>query len=45
MNNSRDTFGPTFAIARAAALVLHVDVALILLRKYSARFMAEQSLN
>ena len=34
MNNSRGTFGPTFAIARAAALVLHVDVALILLRMY-----------
>lgn len=26
----RDTFGPTFMIARAAALVLHFDVALIL---------------
>ncbi|KAK4161843.1 ferric reductase NAD binding domain-containing protein [Cladorrhinum sp. PSN259] len=27
---ARSTFGPTFMIARAAALVLHVDVALIL---------------
>ncbi|ROT38362.1 hypothetical protein SODALDRAFT_359445 [Sodiomyces alkalinus F11] len=27
---ARDTFGPTFVIARSAALVLHVDVALIL---------------
>ncbi|KAI1826561.1 ferric reductase NAD binding domain-containing protein [Xylaria intraflava] len=28
---ARDTFGPTYMIARSAALVLHVDVALILL--------------
>ncbi|KAI3528356.1 ferric reductase like transmembrane component [Colletotrichum filicis] len=27
---ARDTFGPTFIIARSAALVLHVDVALVL---------------
>ncbi|CAI4217565.1 unnamed protein product [Parascedosporium putredinis] len=27
---ARDTFGPTFMIARSAALVLHVDVALVL---------------
>ncbi|EEY17348.1 NADPH oxidase [Verticillium alfalfae VaMs.102] len=27
---ARDIFGPTFVIARAAALVLHVDVALVL---------------
>jgi len=27
---ARDTFGPTFMIARSSALVLHVDVALIL---------------
>ncbi|SPO07584.1 related to NADPH oxidase 1 [Cephalotrichum gorgonifer] len=30
LQSSRDTFGPTFMIARSAALVLHVDVALIL---------------
>ncbi|KAI1768503.1 ferric reductase NAD binding domain-containing protein [Hypoxylon sp. FL1150] len=28
---ARDTFGPTYMIARSAALVLHVDVAMILL--------------
>ncbi|KAK7924345.1 hypothetical protein PG985_006399 [Apiospora marii] len=27
---ARDTFGPTFMIARASALVLHIDVAMIL---------------
>jgi len=31
LNNARATFGITYAIARTAALVLHVDVALILL--------------
>lgn len=30
LQRARDTFGPTFMIARAAALVLHFDVALIL---------------
>lgn len=30
--NARATFGITLPIARSAALVLHVDVALILLR-------------
>lgn len=33
LNTSREQFGLTFIIARAAALVLHVDVALILLRE------------
>ena len=27
---ARDTFGPTYMIARSAALVLHVDIALVL---------------
>jgi len=31
LNNARKTFGITFAIARTAALVLHVDAAIILL--------------
>ncbi|GAO51821.1 hypothetical protein G7K_5912-t1 [Saitoella complicata NRRL Y-17804] len=31
LTTARATFGPTYAIARSAALVLHVDVALILL--------------
>ncbi|KAF3912861.1 hypothetical protein AA313_de0204806 [Arthrobotrys entomopaga] len=31
LNNARATFGITYPIARAAALVLHVDVALVLL--------------
>ncbi|ERT00878.1 NADPH oxidase [Sporothrix schenckii 1099-18] len=30
LQNARDVFGPTYMIARAAALVLHFDVALIL---------------
>ncbi len=34
--NARMTFGVTYAIARASALVLHFDVAMILLRKTSA---------
>ncbi|TPX08147.1 uncharacterized protein E0L32_010214 [Thyridium curvatum] len=31
LQGARDTFGPTFMIARSAALVLHFDVALVLL--------------
>jgi NADPH oxidase 2 len=31
LQNARDTFGPTYMIARSAALVLHIDVALVLL--------------
>jgi NADPH oxidase 2 len=33
LNNARQTFGVTYQIARSAALILHVDVALILFRK------------
>ncbi|KAI0178431.1 ferric reductase NAD binding domain-containing protein [Pestalotiopsis sp. NC0098] len=31
LQGARDTFGPTYMIARAAALVLHIDVAMVLL--------------
>ena len=32
LSGARETFGVTYAIGRAAALVLHVDVAMILFR-------------
>ena len=31
LDNARGTFGWTFAIARASALVLHVDIAMLLI--------------
>ena len=34
MTGARSTFGESFAIARAAALVLHLDVSLLLFRTY-----------
>ena len=33
LNNARQTFGFTYQVARSAALILHVDVALVLFRK------------
>ncbi len=35
LGGARTTFGITYAIARSAALVLHFDVALLLLRMYN----------
>lgn len=34
LTRARSTFGVTYPIARSAALVLHLDIALILFRKY-----------
>ena len=34
LKNARTTFGTSYAISRSAALVLHFDVALLLLRMY-----------
>jgi NADPH oxidase 2 len=45
LTQARATFGITYPIARAAALTLHVDVALILLRTlYHFRLFADISL-
>ncbi len=44
LSGPRETFGPTYAIARSAALVLHVDIALILFREYQASFLRDTML-
>lgn len=36
LTGARNTFGKTYPIARSAALVLHLDVALLLFRAYTA---------
>jgi hypothetical protein len=42
LEGARATFGVTYAVARAAALVLHVDIALIMFRECS-RCLISQS--
>ena len=37
LTTARATFGITYPIARSAALVLHFDIAMVLLRKYHTR--------